>query len=130
MSAAHVSPQKGGAALYPITLVLPGPGMASVHQIALWHWPFSFLWIFLFSVKHCLPPLQFPYLTPLQGVQTGVIVNKGAISWLRQTSVDAVARLAANVLAGTVFQKMTIGKDLPLIKCARLKRQLKQPNGF
>ena len=90
----------------------------------------SFTWIFLFSGKHCLPLLQFPYFTPFRGVQTGVIVNKGAISWLRQTSVDAVARLAANVLAGTVFQKMIIRKDLPLIKHVRLKRQLKQPNGL
>ena len=44
--------------------------------------------------------------------------------------MDAVARLVSNVLAGTVFQKMSIGKDLPLIKHVRLKRQLKQPNRF
>ena len=37
--------------------------------------------------------------------------------------MDARARHAANVLAGTVFQKMIIRRDLPLIKHVRLKRQ-------
>ena len=85
---------------------------------------FSVQWKTLFAA------IAIPAFDAFSEVPTGVIVNKGAISWLRQTSVDAVARLAANVLAGTVFQKMIIRKDLSPIKHVRPKRRLKQPNGF
>lgn len=86
-------------------------------------------WIFPFSGKHCLPPLQFQPLMPSRRASMGDTVNNGVIQWLRQRNVDAVVRRAENVSAGTAFRKMITRKNLPPIRHARRTRPKKRPDG-